>query len=191
MSKLSSVPKATHDRIWSGNSNLDTLNPQPGFSLFCQQPQEEGDTVTLRLTLRGFLFSTHSGLRMHVSTCACAYMFSRAAAVGSEAAVTVPIESTGYPCTLASPCTIPLPCSLGWFSGAPWQGEARDSTQAHSPPPFQGTFIPAANLRLLWFPLCRFNQPFLEDPDVHHTKGFNAHISFRAQSILWGSTGLR
>lgn len=140
--KLSSVPKATHDRIWSGNSNLDTLNPQPGFSLLCQQPQEEGDTVTLTLTSRGFLFSAHSDLRMHVSMCARAYMFSRAAAVGSEAAVTVSIESTGYPCTLASPCLNPTSLFTRVVFWSPLAGGGQGQHSSSFPTPIPGHFHP-------------------------------------------------
>lgn len=163
--------------------NLDSLNPEPGFSLRCQQPQEEGVALTLALMLRGFFFSAPSALCMPTRVYARVYVFTKAAAVSSGVSQTVPV-SAGYPCTLAFAHPIPLPCSLGWVSGAPLQGEASDSTQGHFSSPSHSTFIPGANPRLLWFPLQGFNQPFLGDPDLHHTKGFNAHTSLGSQSML-------
>lgn len=108
------------------------FEPRAWILTVLQQPQEEGDTLTL--TLRGFLSSVHSDFCVHVSVCVCAHMFARAAAVSSGASWTIPAEDAGFPCTLALTCPIPLTCSLGWVSGIPWQGEVRGSFQGRSLP---------------------------------------------------------
>lgn len=42
MLKLSSVPKATRSKMWAGNSNPDSLSPEPGFSWFFSNHRKEG-----------------------------------------------------------------------------------------------------------------------------------------------------
>lgn len=65
------------------------------------------------------------------------------------------------------------------------QRQLSGSFPTHTP----RTFLLGANPHLVWFLLRRFHQPFRGDPDLYHTKGFNAHTSFRSHSMLRGRPG--
>ena len=121
--------------------------------------------LTLTLTLKHFLFLAHSDfvcahVCVHVSVdmCACVRVFVMAAAAGMGASCTIPVECAAYRCTSAFACPIPCPRSLGWVSGAPLEGEARDGglsviSHHHSMAPLSQV-LATASCRLL---VCRFN----------------------------------
>lgn len=82
--KLSSVPKATlsKDVSWECKPRQSECRAQILTAL--PAAKEEGDSVILTVTSKGFLYSMHSAFCVHGSVRACAYMFARAAAVAWE-----------------------------------------------------------------------------------------------------------
>lgn len=103
---------------------------------------------------------------MHMSVCACAHMFARAAQSARE-----------HP---RGGRWVPMHLGLGLFNPTYlfsrvgfWNLFARGgqrSFQGHSLPTIQGTFLLGANPHLPWFLLGRFHQPFHGNSDLHHVK---------------------